>query len=182
MLLNCGVGEDSWKSLGLQGDQTSQSQRKSVLNILWRDWCRSWSSNILVTWCEESTHLKRSWCWDRLNAGGEGDNRGWDGWMASLTRWTWVWISSGTWWWTGKCDVLQSVGSQSWTWLSNWTELIYFTYGNVSFHVTFSIHLTLSSPLPMSISLFSMFLHCCLANKFISTIFLDSLYTHCRCC
>ena len=54
---------------------------------------------------------------------GEGDNRGWDGWMASLTGWTWVWATSGSWWWTGKPGVLQFMGSQSQTWLSDWTEL-----------------------------------------------------------
>ena len=52
-------------------------------------------------WCEELTHWKRPWCWERLKAGGEGDDRGWDSWMASLTQWTWVWVSSGSWWWTG---------------------------------------------------------------------------------
>ena len=67
---------------------------------------------ILWPWCKELTHLKRPWCWDRLRAGGEGDDRGWDGWTASLTQWTWVWASSGSWWWTGKSGVLQSMGSQ----------------------------------------------------------------------
>ena len=81
MFLNCGVGEDSWESLGQQGDQTSQSQRKSVLNIHWKDWCWSCNSNTLATWCEELTHWKRLWYWERLKAGGEGDNRGWNGWM-----------------------------------------------------------------------------------------------------
>ena len=76
MLLNCGVGEDSWESLGLQGESTSPSYRKSVLNIHWKDWCWSWNSNTLATWCEERTHWKRPWCWERLKAGGEGDNRG----------------------------------------------------------------------------------------------------------
>ena len=66
----------------------------------------------LATWCKELTYLKRLWCWERLEAGGEGDNRGWNGWMASLTRWTWVWASSGSWWWTGKPGMLQSTGSQ----------------------------------------------------------------------
>ena len=78
MLLNCGIGEDSWESFGLQGGQTNQSQRKSVLNILWKDWCWSWNSSTLATWCEEPTHWKRPWCWEGLKAGGEGDNRGWD--------------------------------------------------------------------------------------------------------
>ena len=64
---------------------------KLVLNIYWKDWCWSWNSNTLATWCEEMTHWKRPWCWERLKVGGERDNRGWDGWMVSLTRWTWVW-------------------------------------------------------------------------------------------
>ena len=84
---------------------------KSVLNIHWKDWCWSWSSNTLVTWREELTHGKRPWCWERLKAE-EGDNRGWDGWMASPTQWTWVWASFRSWWWTGKPGVLQSMGSQ----------------------------------------------------------------------
>ena len=83
MLLNCGVGEGSWESLGLQGGQTSPSWRKSVLNIYWKDWCWSWSSNTLATWCEELTHWKRPWCWERLKAG-EGTT-GWDvGWHHQL--------------------------------------------------------------------------------------------------
>ena len=90
MLLNCGVGEDSWESLGQQGDPTSPSHTTSVLNIHWKVWCWSWNSNTLATWCEERTHWKRPWCWERLKAGGEGDDRGWDGWMASPTWWTWI--------------------------------------------------------------------------------------------
>ena len=62
----------------------------------------SWSSNTLATWCEKLTHWKRLWCWEGLGARGEGDDRGWDGWMISPTRWTWVWASSGSWWWAGK--------------------------------------------------------------------------------
>ena len=86
--------------------------KKSVLNNHWKDWCWSWSLNTLATWCEELTHWKRPWCWERLKAGGEGDDRGWDGWIASLTGLTWVWASSGSWWWTGRPGVLQSMGSQ----------------------------------------------------------------------
>ena len=77
-----------------------------------KDWCWSWNSNTLATWCEELTPWKRPWCWEGLGAGGEEDNRGWDGWMASPTRWTWVWASSRSWWWTGRPDVLQSMGLQ----------------------------------------------------------------------
>ena len=88
------------------------SYRKSVLNIHWKDWCWSWHSNTLATWCEELTHWKRPWSWERLKAGGKGDDRGWDGWMASPTQWTWVWVNSGIWWWTGRPGVLQSMGSR----------------------------------------------------------------------
>ena len=64
------------------------------------------------TWCKELTHWKRPWCWERLKAGGEGDDWGWDGWMASLTWRTWVWTHSRSWWWTGKPGMLQSMGLQ----------------------------------------------------------------------
>ena len=84
----------------------------------------SWNSNTLATWCEELTHWKRPWCSERFRAGGEGDDKGWDGWMASPTQWTWVWVDSGSWWWTGRPSVLQFMGSQSRTWLSNWIELM----------------------------------------------------------
>ena len=65
--------------------------------VLRKEWCWSWSSSTLATWCKELTHWERPWCWERLKAGGEGDYRGWDSWMASLTRSTWVWASSGSW-------------------------------------------------------------------------------------
>ena len=68
------------------------------------NWCWSWSSNTLVSWWEEPAHWKRPWCWERLKARGEGDNRGQDGWMASPIQWTWVWANSGRWWRTGKPD------------------------------------------------------------------------------
>ena len=77
---------------------------------------------------EELTHWKRLWCWEGLGAGGERDDRGWDGWMASRTRWTWVWVNSGRWWWTGRPGVLRFMGSQrvghDWATELNWTELI----------------------------------------------------------
>ena len=68
------------------------------------------------------------WCWEGLGAGGEGDDRGWDGWMASPTRWTWVWVNSGSWWWTGRPGVLWFMGSQrvghDWATQLNWTDII----------------------------------------------------------
>ena len=97
---------------------------RSILNIHWKDICWSWNSNPLATWCEELTYLKRPWCWERLKAGGEGDDRGWDGCMASLTQWTWVWVSSGSSWWTRKPGMLQSMRSQrvrqDWVTELNW--------------------------------------------------------------
>ena len=81
--------------------------------------------SILSTCCEELTHLKRPWCWERLKAGGEGDNRGWDGLMKSPTQWTLVWVNSGRGWWTGRPVVLQSMdlqrGRHNWATELNWT-------------------------------------------------------------
>ena len=80
----------------------------------------------LVTWCEEPTHLKRPWCLERLRAGGEGYNRGWDGWMASPTQWTWVWVNYGSRWWTERPGVLQSMWlprvRHNWVTELNWTS------------------------------------------------------------
>ena len=123
MLLNC-VGEDSWESLGLQGDPTSPFWRRSAMGFLWKEWY--WNASTLATSCEELTHWKRLWCWEGLGAGGEGDDRGWDGWMVSPTRWTWVWVNSGRWWWTGRPGMLQFMGSQKvghgWSTELNWTD------------------------------------------------------------
>ena len=126
MLLNCGVGEDCSESLGLQGVPTSPFWRRSVLGfirtdakaetpIFWPSYAKSWL-------------IGKEWCWEGLGAGGEGDDRGWDGWMASLTGWTWVWVNSRSWWWTGRPGVLRFTGSQRvghyWVTELNWTELI----------------------------------------------------------
>ena len=84
MLLNCGIGEDSWESLGLQGDPTTPSWRKSVLNIHWKKWCWSWNPNTLATGCEELTRWKRPWCWERLKG---RRRRGWQRmrWLDAIT-------------------------------------------------------------------------------------------------
>ena len=86
----------------------------------------SWSSNNLATCCEELTHWKRPRCWERLRAGREGADRGWDGWMESPTQWTWVWVDSGSWWWIGRPGMLRFTGSQrvrhDWETELNWTE------------------------------------------------------------
>ena len=117
-----------WRRL-LRVPWTARKSNQSILKEIspechWKDWCWSWNSNTLATWCKEVTHLKRSWCWEALGAGGEGDDRGWDGWMASPTRRTWVWVNSGRWWWTGRPGVLQFMGSQrvghDWATELNW--------------------------------------------------------------
>ena len=92
MLLNYGVGEeDSWVSPGLQGDQTSQSWRKSVLNFHWKDWRWSWNSNTSATWCEELTHLEKTLSWEGLKAGRERHDRGWGGWNAGWQNLSKLW-------------------------------------------------------------------------------------------
>ena len=97
------------------------SPEYSLERLMWKLKLQYFSS-----WCKELTHLKRPWCWGRLKAE-EGDNRGWDGWMASLTQWTWVWVNSGNWLWTGRPGVLQSMGSQKvwhdWATELNWSHL-----------------------------------------------------------
>ena len=97
-------------------------------------------------WREELTHWKRLWCWERLKAGGEGDDRGWDGWIVSPTQCTWVWARSRSWWWTGKPGMLQSMGSQrvrhDWVTELNWTELkkyLYFSYSPLVICITESV-------------------------------------------
>ena len=120
MLLNCGVGKESWESLGLQEDQTSQSRRNQSWTFIGRTNAKA-ETPILWPPDVKNWLLWRPWCWERLKEGGEGDNRGWDGWMASPTRWTWIWWSSRSWWWTEKPGMLQSMQSDSQTWLS--TEL-----------------------------------------------------------
>ena len=120
MLVNCGVGEESLETLQSPMDSKeiqlvhpkgnqSWMNIQSVLNEYGRT---DAEAETLATWCEELTHLKRPWCWERLKAGGEGDDRGWDSWMASPMRWTWVWVGSGSCWWTRKPSVLQSTGLQ----------------------------------------------------------------------
>ena len=81
-----------------------------------------------LRWRTDSLEKKRPWFWERLKVGGEGDNRGWENWMASPTQWTWVWVNSRSWWWTGRPGMLQSMGSQTvrhdWVTILNWTQFL----------------------------------------------------------
>ena len=105
---------------------------------------------------------KRLWCWEGLGAGGEGDDRGWDGWMASLTRWTWVWVNSGRWWWTGSPGMLRFMGSQrvghNWATELNWTmgpDDMILVFWMLSFKPTFSLSSLTFIKRPFSFSLLS---------------------------
>ena len=97
------------------------------------------------TWCEELTHRKRPWCWERLKAGGEGDDRGWDGYMAASTWWTCIWVGSRSWWWTGKPGVQQSMGLQRVEHdRRDWTEL---NWGRIALLQIFLLELLLLHPI-----------------------------------
>ena len=102
--------------------------------------CYLWNSSTLATSCEELTHWKRLWCWEGLGTGGEGKDRGWDGWMALLTRWTWVWVNSGSCWWTGRPGVLRFMGLQrvghDWATDLFWSEWIFLKISHVHFKMT----------------------------------------------
>ena len=111
MLLNCGIEEDSWESLAFKEIQPVHPKDQSWVFIgrtdveaetpvLWPPDAKSW-----LIW--KDSDAGRDW-----GAGGEGDDRGWDGWITSLTQWTWVWVNFGSWWWTGKPSLLQSMGLQ----------------------------------------------------------------------
>ena len=122
-----------WRRL-LRVPWTARRPSQSILKISpgvhWKDWCWSWNSNTLATWCEELTHLKKPWCWEILRARGEGDNRGWENEMteASPTQWIWVWVNSKSWWWTGKPGMVWFMGSQrvglDWVTELNWNEIV----------------------------------------------------------
>ena len=102
--LDCKEIQPVWMFIG-------RTDAEAETPILWPPDAKSW-----LIW---------KWCWERLKAGGEGDSRGWDGWMASLTQWTWVWVNSMSWWWTGMPGVLQSMGSQRVR--HDWTELNWYS-------------------------------------------------------
>ena len=106
MLLNCGDGL-------LRVPWTAKRSNQSILNKINPEYSlEGLMLKLKLQYLGHLTHWKRPWWQERLKAGGEGDDRGWDGWIPSPTRWTWVWASSGSWWWTGKPGTLQSIGWQ----------------------------------------------------------------------
>ena len=119
-------------------------------------WCWSWNSNTLATWCKEQTHWKRPQFWERLKVRGEGNNRGWDGWMASPIWWTWVWVGSRSWWWTGKPGMLQSMGSQrvGHDWV-NWKKIKLYLRDSLTYLTEYPLLLLVASWVICTEQLFS---------------------------
>ena len=124
MLLNCGIGEDSWESLGLQR-RSNQSIPKAIspeysLEGLMLKLKLQYFGHLM----QRAVSLEKTLMLGKIEGGGEGDNRGWDDWMASLTQWAWVWVDSGSWWWTGRPGVLCFMGSRvryDWVTELNWS-------------------------------------------------------------
>ena len=143
MLSNCGVEEDSWDPLDCKEIQPV-NPKGSFVNIHWKDWFWSWSSNILAPWCKETSHWKRPRCWERLQAGREGGGREWGDWMASPTRWTWVWVS---------------VGDGEGSWASVWSQRVENDWDNelnwTCMKCSLGISIFLKTSLVFSILLFS---------------------------
>ena len=130
MLLNRSVGEDSWESLGLQQIQPVHPKGHQFWVFIGRT---DVEAETLILW---PLHVRSwPWCWEGLGAGEEGDDRGWDGWMAPLTRWTWFWVNSGSWWWTGRPGVLRFMVSQRvghyWETELKWTH---FRFARMNLH------------------------------------------------
>ena len=137
MLLNCGVGGNSWESFGLQEIQLVHPKGNHSWIFIGRT---DTEAETPILWPPDVKHLKGPWCWERMKAGGEGDDKGWDGWMASPTQWIWVWVNSGSWWWTGRPGMPQFMGSQriGHDWV-NWTDMYIFVYINC-IHFIHNVH------------------------------------------
>ena len=121
------IFKERWRLLRVPG--TARRSNQSILKEIWVFFGRNDAkAETPVLWPPhaKSWLIGKDWCWERLRAGGEGEDRGWDGWMASRTRWTWVWVNSGRWWWTGRPGVLWFMGLQrvrhNWATELNWTD------------------------------------------------------------
>ena len=132
MLLKCSVREYAWESLGQQGDPTSPFLKEISPEFSLEGLMLKLKLQYFVDLMWRTDSWKRPWCWERFKVGGKGDNRGWDGWMASATQWTWVWVSSVSWWWTGRPGMLQSMESQrvghNWATELNWRAFMSFQF------------------------------------------------------
>ena len=112
-----------WRRL-LRVPWTARRSNQSILQEISPEYSLEWVMlNLKLQYfghlMQRTDSMERPWCWERLKAGGEGDDRGWGGWLASLSQWMWVWASSGSWWWTGKLSMPQSMGLQR---VTPWTE------------------------------------------------------------
>ena len=152
-----------WRRL-LRVPWTARRSNQSILKEISPEYSLeglTWNSNTLATWCKELSHLKRPWCWERLKARGEGDDRGWDGWMESPVQWTCVWINSGSWWWTGRPGMLQSMGLQrvgyDWATELNWQNGCYIPYTVIGSKVT-TVNKTLVSSCSYSSTEYNLFM------------------------
>ena len=121
MLSNCGAREDSWGPLDSKEIKPVNPKGNQLWIFIGRTDAEAEAPILGPTWCKQPGHWKRPWCWERLRARGEGDNRGWDGWMGIINSVDWVWTNSERLWRTEKLGMLQSMGSQSHTWFSDWT-------------------------------------------------------------
>ena len=101
---------------------------------------------------QRGDYLTRPWCWERLRAGGEADDRGWDGWMASPTQWTWVWVDSGSWWWTGRPGILRFMGSQKVG--HNWATELNYANVNIAWNLSTKDDISLKQQLNHSINIY----------------------------
>ena len=107
---NCGVEKTPESPLDCKEIKPINLKGNQLWILLGKDWC--WSASTLVTWCEQLTHWKSPWCWEKLRAEGEEGIRGWDNWLASLMQWTCTWANFRRWWGTGRPGLLQSMGLQ----------------------------------------------------------------------
>ena len=139
MLLNCGVGEDSW--VPWTARRSNQSTLKISPGCSLKGLMLKLKLQYFGHLMQRADSFERPWCWERLRTWGEGDDRGWDGWMSSPTQWVWVWVDSRSWWWTGRPGVLRFMGLQrvrhNWATEMNWTELMYI-YSYVNWQGMFS--------------------------------------------
>ena len=145
-----------------------RTDAKAETPVLWPPHVKSWLTG-------------KDWCWEGLGAGRKGDDPGWDGWMASRTRWTWVWVNPGSWWWTGRPGMLQFMGSQrvghDWVTELNWTEwLIILSSFSCAFHMLFA-EIPIQIIWPFKSGLFVVLLLSC-KSSYIQNMWFLNIFSH----